>query len=237
MSGIRQAVIMAAGLGTRLRPYTLDTPKPLLNVAGRPILEWNLEKLPARINEVLLVVGYLKEKIIAHFGTEWRGRRITYVEQRELRGTGDALRVCEPRLGERFLVLNGDDLYAAADMAKMAGRRLAILAKHCEAPGRYGAFRTDAAGRLIDIIEGGRIPAGGGLVNAGMYALDRRFFDYPLVPIRDGREFGLPQTLVNMAKDHPIDVVPATFWLPIGYPEDLVKASELLGSAGQPSAT
>ncbi len=234
MSGrIRQAVIMAAGLGTRLRPYTLDTPKPLLAVAGRPILEWNMEKLPAGIDEVVLVVGYLQEKIRAHFGPAWRGRKISYVEQRDLSGTGDALSLCRPYLDERFLVMNGDDLYAAPDIAALAGHRLAILAKACEVPGRYGAFRTDAVGRLIDIIEGGQVPAGG-LVNAGLYALDRRFFDYPLVPIKDGKEFGLPQTLVSMAQDHPIAVVPASFWLPIGYPEDLAKAAEYLERNNNP---
>jgi len=228
MKDIRQAVIMAAGLGTRLRPYTLTVPKPLLKVAGRPILEWNMEILPAAIDEILLVVGYLKEKIIGHFGDTWRGRKITYVEQSELRGTGEALSLCRLRLDERFLVLNGDDLYDAGDIAAALGRRLAILAKAAERPGRFGAFRTDAAGRLIDIIEGGDVPAGG-LVNAGLYVLDRRFFDYPLVPIKAGREFGLPQTLVSMAKDHPIDVLRASFWLPIGYPEDLEKAAAVLG--------
>jgi NDP-sugar pyrophosphorylase family protein len=123
--------------------------------------------------------------------------------------------------------MNGDDLYDAGDMAEMAGHQLAILAKASEAPGRFGAFRTDEAGRLIDIIEGGQVPAGG-LVNAGIYALDRRFFDYPLVPIKDGKEFGLPQTLVLMAKDHPISVIKAHFWLPIGYPEDLEKAGRII---------
>ncbi len=234
-AAIRQAVIMAAGLGTRLRPHTLNTPKPLLPVAGRPILEWNIEKLPPGIDEVILVVGYLKEKIMAHFGPAWRGRKISYVEQRELRGTGDALSLCRPYLAERFLVMNGDDLYAARDIAALAGYRLAILAKACDVPSRYGAFRTDAAGRLIDIIEGGQAPAGG-LVNAGLYALDRRFFDYPLAPIRDGKEFGLPQTLVGMAKDHQIDVVPASFWLPIGYPADLDKATEYLEQQNCPTA-
>jgi UDP-N-acetylglucosamine diphosphorylase / glucose-1-phosphate thymidylyltransferase / UDP-N-acetylgalactosamine diphosphorylase / glucosamine-1-phosphate N-acetyltransferase / galactosamine-1-phosphate N-acetyltransferase len=218
---------MAAGLGTRLRPQTLTTPKPLLLVAGRPILEWNMDKLPPQISEVLLVVGYLQEQIRRHFGDEWGGRHITYIEQKELKGTGDALRICRPHLDERFLVMNGDDLYDAGDMAEMVRHELAILAKATEIPGRFGAFRTDEDGRLIDIIEGGEVPAGG-LVNAGMYALDRRFFDHPLVPIKDGKEFGLPQTLVLMAKEHPISVIKANFWLPIGYPEDLEKAGPIM---------
>ncbi|HTM69192.1 MAG TPA: nucleotidyltransferase family protein [Candidatus Binatia bacterium] len=222
-----QAVIMAAGLGTRLRPHTLDTPKPMLPVAGRPILEWSLASLPPQVNEVVLVVNYLKEKIIGHFGDSWQGRRIRYVVQAELKGTGDALARCRPLLNAKFLVMNGDDLYGASDIAAACERDLAILAKRTEVPGRYGAFRTDANGNMIDIIEGAEIEAGG-LVNAGLYVLDERFFRYPLVPIKDGAEFGLPQTLVTMAKDHPIAILKAGFWLPIGYPEDLEKAEQAL---------
>lgn len=225
-----QAVIMAAGLGTRLRPHTLTTPKPMLEVAGKPILEWSLASLPKGIDEVVLVVGYLKEKIIGHFGDSWHGRRVRYVEQAELKGTGDALARCRPLLSEkggRFLVMNGDDLYGARDIERALNHDLSILAKEATAPGRFGAFRTDAAGNLVDIIEGAEVAAGG-LVNAGLYVLDERFFDYPLVPIRDGAVFGLPQTLVRVGQDHPIAIVKADFWVPIGYPEDLDKASALL---------
>jgi bifunctional UDP-N-acetylglucosamine pyrophosphorylase/glucosamine-1-phosphate N-acetyltransferase len=226
-SKTRQAVIMAAGLGTRLRPHTLTTPKPLLPVAGRPILEWNIAELPPSIEEIILVVGYLKDRIIAHFGSAWRGRKIVYVEQRELLGTGHAVQCCRGLVDRRFLVLNGDDLYAGADLAELAARDLAILAKPSEVSGRFGALRTDAHGRLLEIAENSDEPAGS-LVNTGAYALDQRFFDYPLAPIRNGREFGLPQTLVRVAADHPVEIVQAGFWVPIGYPEDLAKAGQLL---------
>lgn len=225
-----QAVIMAAGLGMRLRPHTDTTPKPMLKVAGRPILEWTLASLPREIDEVILVVNYLQEQVRGHFGDSWGGRRVRYVEQTELRGTGDALARCKALLSEKggkFLVMNGDDLYGADDIAAACRRDLAILAKRTQVPGRFGAFRTDAAGNMVDIIEGADIEAGG-LVNAGLYVLDGRFFGYPLVPIKGGAEFGLPQTLVTMAKDHPIAILEAGFWLPIGYPEDLAKAAAAL---------
>ncbi len=226
-----QAVIMAAGLGTRLRPHTLTVPKPMLPVAGRPILEWTLESLPAEIDEVILVVGYLKEKITEHFGDSWQGRRVRYVEQAELLGSGHALGQCASFLNGKFLVLNGDDLYGRDDIASACSRELAILAKPAESKGRYGAFRTDAAGNVIGIIEGADVEPGG-LVNAGLYVLDMRFFSYPLVPIKDGAEFGLPQTVVTMAKDHPVAIVRAEFWCPIGYPEDLAKATAELEARG-----
>ena len=224
-----QAIIMAAGLGTRLRPHTLTTPKPMLPVLGRPILERTFAILPPQVDEVIVVVGYLKEKIIEHFGAAWGRRRVVYVEQKELLGTGHAVHACKHLLHDRFIVLNGDDLYAAEDVATIASHDLAVLAHETKVTGRYGAFRTDANGAMTGIIEGAEVEPGG-LVNAGLYALDQRFFDYPLVAIKDGAEFGLPQTIVSVAADHQIAVVRATFWMPIGYPEDLEKATRVLES-------
>src|ERR1051325_4215112 len=115
------AVILAAGLGTRLRPHTLTTPKPLLPVRGRPILDWTLGALPPAVDRVIVVVHYLAEQIEQYLAgqnhfTDWQ-----VVKQEQPRGTGDALRSCRAHLrSERFLVLNGDDLYGAADLAALA---------------------------------------------------------------------------------------------------------------------
>src|SRR2546429_568885 len=107
------AVILAAGLGTRLRPHTLTTPKPLLAVRGRPILDWTLGALPPSVDRVVLVVHYLGEQVEAYLrGQKWFSSWVV-VRQEVPRGTGDALRSCQGHLGtdEPFLVLNGDDLY------------------------------------------------------------------------------------------------------------------------------
>ena len=85
---------MVAGLGTRLRPLTHNVPKSMIRVAGRPILEWSIDRLPPEIEEVILVVGYRQEQIRQHFGNQWHGRRIRYAEQTEPKGTGHAVHVC-----------------------------------------------------------------------------------------------------------------------------------------------
>src|SRR5713101_4291487 len=111
------AIILAAGLGTRLRPHTLTTPKPLLPVRGRPILDWALGALPPVVDRVLVVVNYLAGQIEAYLGTQQHRPVWEAVRQEQPRGTGDALRSCRHRLrSETFLVLNGDDLYGAADL-------------------------------------------------------------------------------------------------------------------------
>src|SRR5580693_4802604 len=92
------AVLLAAGLGTRLRPHTLTTPKPLLPVQGRPILDWALGALPPRVDRVLVVVNYLGEQIEAYLQTQKHFRKWETVRQEVPRGTGDALRSCRGQI-------------------------------------------------------------------------------------------------------------------------------------------
>src|SRR5262245_66405735 len=88
------AVILAAGLGTRLRPHTLHTPKPLLPVRGRPILDWMLGALPAAVERVVVVVHYLSDQVERYLRGQKHAREWTTVFQDQPRGTGDALRRC-----------------------------------------------------------------------------------------------------------------------------------------------
>lgn len=115
-----QAIIFAAGKGTRMRELTEGTPKSMLEVAGKPILQLKLDALPESVDEVILVVGYLGSVIHNYFGGLYGGRRILYVEQENpVGGTADALWQAKDILKGKFLAMNGDDLYATADMEKM----------------------------------------------------------------------------------------------------------------------
>src|SRR3954453_1707256 len=112
------AIILAAGLAPPLRPYTLTTPKPLLPVRGRPILDWTLAALPPAVSRVVVVTHYLAEQVEAYLKSQTHFADWATVHQAQPRGTGDALRACRGAVkSERFLVLNGDDLYGAADLA------------------------------------------------------------------------------------------------------------------------
>jgi len=231
----RQAIIMAAGLGTRLRPLTDTDPKPMIPVGGRPILEWSLEALPVAVEEVILVVNYLQDRIRAHFGEEWGGRRIRYVLQSELKGTGHSVHIAEPFLDDRFIVVNGDDLYLPADLERLATNSLAILGKRVTDKGRFGFMTVDDTGFLTGITEDGK--GAGDIINIGAYVLDRDFFRYELVPIKNGKEFGLPQTVAVMAKDRKVAVTVAEHWMPIGFPEDVAAADGWLAAHRQPACS
>src|SRR5437870_4825580 len=98
------AIILAAGFGTRLRPHTLHTPKPLLPVAGRPLLDWTLAALPGIVDRVIVVVHYLAEQLEAYLGAQKHVTQWQTVRQQQPRGTGDALRSCQQQISSsRFL--------------------------------------------------------------------------------------------------------------------------------------
>src|SRR5215204_1015250 len=113
------AIILAAGKGTRLRPHTETTPKPLLPVQGRPILDWIIGALPP-VDRLVVVVNYLAEQIEEYLGTQTHVRSWLTVKQAEPRGTGDALMSCKGVVqSEKVLVLNGDDLIGRRDLARL----------------------------------------------------------------------------------------------------------------------
>lgn len=221
-----QAIILAAGRGTRLKPLTSKLPKPLIKVGGLTLLERNLGALPADVEEVLIVVNYLQEQVRAHIGDNWRGKKIIYVEQKKLNGTGGALYDCRAHLAAgSFLVLNGDDLYAAEDLKKMVAQDLAMLTTPITDPTTAATCRMDKQGCLVEVIEAGReawTPPF--LANCGAYVLNQAFFTVPPVKIPNG-EFGLPQTLVNLAlQGHKIALLKTADWQPVGNHAQLKKA-------------
>lgn len=223
-----QVVILAAGRGKRMLHLTDNIPKPMLKINGRPFLEYKLEILPKEIDEIIFIVGYYGECIMNYFGREFQGRKIKYIFQKKLNGTGGALHLAKGMLNDKFLVINGDDFYHKQDLKKMLQYNFAILGYKMDDPRCYGAIRTDKRGNMIEVIENPK-DAKYKLVNTGAFVLTKKFFDYDLVPKKAGdKEFGLPQTLAQMSKDHKIKVIKAKAWYPVGNPEDLEKAEKEL---------
>jgi bifunctional UDP-N-acetylglucosamine pyrophosphorylase/glucosamine-1-phosphate N-acetyltransferase len=210
-----EAVILAAGLGTRLRPYTLETPKPLLEVKGRPILDWALAALPRPVGRVVVVVHYLAERVEAYLRQQRHFQHWLTVKQEQPRGTGDALRACREHLqSDRFLVLNGDDLYGAADLAALSGCPAGLLVHPVDEPRRFGIAFLRPDGSLDKLVEKPAID-GRHLANTGAYLLPRSVFDIELTLSARG-EYEITDYVTGMAARQPVQVVEATFWLPIG---------------------
>ncbi len=222
-----QAVILAAGKGTRLRPLTDRIPKALVDIKGTPLIEHILSALPKDISEIVVIVGYLADQIQRHVGPLWHGIPVRYVVQDPLDGTGTAIHLAKDLLHGSFLVVNGDDLYDQADLARLCAHPLAILLHQTNAPVSPSAL-VDGQGHFVGLET--RPPQGEHHRRVcGAYVLDERFFRYPLAetPVHGHHEFSLPHTLVNAAKDLPIRVEMARFWQPVGTPEEWQTANRM----------
>lgn len=215
---------------------TTAIPKPMLDVAGRPLLEYKFEALPDDVNEVIIIVGYHGDVIRKHFGESYSKKRVTYVEQNTLGGTADALWQAAPLLRDRFLVMMGDDIYARDDVARChePSETWKLLVQELPEMHRAGSVRLDTEGRIEEIIESSREDEArmeSGIASTNLYCMDTRLFSCPLIPKHAGSlEFGLPQTVVAAAHTLgvPFEPVFTDKWIQITSPDDLIKAAETL---------
>ncbi|HEY4520120.1 MAG TPA: sugar phosphate nucleotidyltransferase [Candidatus Paceibacterota bacterium] len=228
-----QAVILAAGRGTRMRNLTEHTPKILLEVGGKTLLEHKFDAMPEEVDEVIIVICYLGNQIQERFGTFYKNKNITYVTQDECTGgTADALWKAKPFVRNKFLVMNGDNIYTKKDVERCVGYEWAALVQKKKEIGSASRVVVDGHMRILDIIESSGNSSGSGYAGTGLYILDTRIFDYTLTPKALGsHELGLPQTMMQAAKDIPIQAVEATLWIEIKTPADIEKAEELLNTS------
>ncbi|MFA6448618.1 MAG: NDP-sugar synthase, partial [bacterium] len=181
-----KAVLMAGGEGTRLRPLTLNTPKPLVPVCNKPIMEHILEKMVAAgIKDFISTLYYLGDEITAHFGdgSQWGARMEYSVEETPL-GTAGAVKILEDRIDGTYVILSGDsmmdlDVMEAVKFHKKVGSMATIMLTRVETPLEYGVVIIDNDGRIIRFLEK---PGWGEVfsdtVNTGTYILEPEVFKY-----------------------------------------------------------
>ncbi|MES2931556.1 MAG: sugar phosphate nucleotidyltransferase [Patescibacteria group bacterium] len=221
-----QAVILVAGEGKRMQPLTFERPKPLIEVAGKPLLEHIIDALPEEITDLILVIGYKGDMIKDHFGSEYRGRSVQYIEQGEPLGTGHALSLAKPLLSGRFLLMFGDDIHGAEALKELIEKPSGILVAESPTPERFGVVYVNPDGTMQKIVEKPARPESN-LVYAGPMVLDERIFDFP-APRNENGEYYLTDSFTQYAAVHPAYVVRQPLWISIGYPEDIKKAEDAL---------
>lgn len=225
-----QCVILAAGEGKRLRPLTEATPKPLIKVGGKALLDHIAEALPSAVDELVMVTGYLGGQIREHCGTEFYGKKVVYVAQEVQDGTAKALWLCKNLLKGRFLFMFADDIHGENDIARAVSYQRAMLAMTTGTPERFGIIVRNPDGTLASIVEKPEHPPSN-LASTGVMVLDEHIFQYePKNPVNG--EYYLTEAIETYAKKYPIAVVEESLWIPIGYPEDIEKAEELLRAKG-----
>jgi len=233
-----EAVVLAAGEGTRLRPLTEDKPKGMVEVDGRPIITHCFERLRALgADEFVVVVGYRKDDIVEHYGDEWEGIPITYTHQREQRGLAHALLTAEEHVEDDFMLMLGDNIFQAnlEDVVHRQNESRADAAflveevPHEEAS-RYGVCVTNEYGEITDVIEKPDDPPSN-LVMTGFYTFSPAIFDAcRLVQPSDRGEYEISEAIDLLIRSgRTIDAIGLDGWrVDVGYPEDRDEAERRL---------
>ncbi len=226
-----QAVVLVGGEGTRLRPLTLETPKPMVPVMNMPFLERTLRRLKAAgIEDVILPAGYLPEAISSYFGDgSALGLRLRYVIEETLLGTAGALKNVAQYIDGPFFVLNGDvltslDLRAMLDYHRRKGGIGTLHLTRVEDPSPFGCVVHDAEGRVEAFVEKpapGEAPTNE--INAGTYLLEREILDR----IPAGRPVSVERETFPalIAGERPLYAyTTADYWIDLGRPEAYLDA-------------
>ena len=233
-----QAVVLAAGKGTRLRPLTEDKPKALVEVDGTPIIEDAFDNLiEIGTTELVVVVGYLQEKIIERYGDSYRGIPITYAHQREQLGLAHAILQAEPHVDDDFILMLGDNIFRAnlSDVVKRqhedrADAAFLVEEVPYEEASRYGVLDTNEYGEIVEVMEKPDDPPSN-LVMTGIYTFTPAIFHAcHLVQPSERGEYELPDAIdLLLQSGRIIDAIRMDGWrVDVGYPDDRENAEELL---------
>jgi UDP-N-acetylglucosamine diphosphorylase/glucosamine-1-phosphate N-acetyltransferase len=231
-----EAVILAAGKGTRLYPITNTLPKPLIPIAGKPLLCNILGSLPKKINHVIIVVGYKSEQIKTEINKLNYPYEISWVDQRQLRGTGDAVKQCEKYIDSSHFFMMYGDIFTTPKMindivnlGSVDEKPSGILGSiNVDFPEKYGCLEIKND-YLVKIYEKRPYPPSNN-INAGMMVLPSNIFEIlrnlPESP-RGELELtdGINQLILEGIKIFVYHI--KEYWNDIGYPWDLLNANEI----------
>ncbi|MGW0469057.1 sugar phosphate nucleotidyltransferase [Streptomyces sp. NPDC003027] len=244
-----EAILLVGGKGTRLRPLTVNTPKPMVPAAGVPFLTHQLARARAAgVEHIVLATSYLAEVFEPYFGDgSSLGLSLEYVTEEEPLGTGGAIRNVASRLcsgpDDPVLVFNGDiltglDIQALVDTHASSGADVSLHLTRVEDPRAFGLVPTDGAGRVTAFLEKPQTPEEivTDQINAGAYVFRRSVID----TIPTGRPVSVeretfPDLLASGA--HLQGMVDSTYWLDLGTPQAFVRGSAdlVMGRAPSPA--
>lgn len=221
-----EAIILAGGYGTRLRSVVADVPKPMAPVQSKPFLAYLLDRLEKfGFSKVILTVGYQSQVIMDYFGDQYKSLLLTYSIEEELLGTGGAIKkACEYSDSKSVFVINGDtfvevDYKALLQHHLSHGSSLTMTLKTLPDVSRYGSVNVKD-GAIVSFTEKGLV--GPGLINAGVYLLNKNIFDVSVLPNVFSFENQLLFPFVEKIK--PLAFVTDGYFIDIGIPVDYERA-------------
>lgn len=218
-----QVVILAAGKGSRMGVLTKNTPKPLIKILNKPLIDYIFEALPVEIDKCIIVVGYLGHQISSYVGYLYKGRQIHYVEQKYL-GTAGGLLSVKSLLQDRFLVVNADDIYSQQELELLIGNdaTYGIVRRNEKDKNTETVFFND-----VDLLTG----RGSVLLDkprwfgTGAYMLHKDIWLEKFHQLFNG-EYSIPHTLINAS--FPVYVKKFSKWIPVNTPREIVVAESKL---------
>ncbi len=223
-----KAVILAAGEGRRLRPFTETMPKVMLPISNKPVLEYVFDAVKnSGIDEIIVVVGYKKEVIMEHF-KDYEDVNITYVVQDKQLGTAHALLQAKSHIKGTFIVLSGDNIIDQSRISKLMKdkSKYSILIKEHPHPSKYGVVFVEKKS-LRRIVEKPREEIGR-FISTGIYKLPKNIFERIEKLSLQGvlALSSAVQTIVDDGEE--INTIVASSWMDIVYPWDLISVNEAM---------
>jgi mannose-1-phosphate guanylyltransferase len=224
-----QALILAGGEGTRLRPLTYTVPKPVLPLAGRPHLAYVIDWLRRHgVDDAIVSCGFLAQGMRDALATLEPGVEIRYAEEPDARGTAGAIRFAEEMLADRFLVLNGDvlcdlDLTALIEQHERTGARATIALYPVADPTGYGLVHRHDDGEITEFLEKPtREQIDTDEINAGAYLLERSVLD----EIPPDRTVSIEREVFpNLIGNGLYGIRLEGYWIDIGTPDRFLEAN------------
>jgi D-glycero-alpha-D-manno-heptose 1-phosphate guanylyltransferase len=224
------AIILAGGLGTRLKDALPELPKSMADIGGKPLLAYILDHLSAQgITRVILAVGYRHEPILDYFGDAYNGMEIVYSIESEPLGTGGAIKQAFKLTDGSAFVMNGDtffevDLARLQEQHEQAQALISISLKPMQDFDRYATVRIDKDNRIIEYQE--KQPTSNGLISGGIYFIDPVIFDRVPLPEKFSFETDLMEMTVLV---HPyFGFEFDSYFIDVGIPTDLQRAQNEL---------
>lgn len=235
-----RAIILAGGKGTRLQPYTINFPKPLMPLGDRPVLEVLMERLVGHgITDITISLGHMAELIKAYFEQKpmWKEMiRLSFVQEDQPLGTAGALSLV-PHLDQTFIVMNGDlltdiNFSDLLEFHRKSSATLTIAAHRREIKIDLGVLEVDGDRRVRGYKEK---PVSSLEVSMGIYVYEPRVLQW----IRPGEPLDLPDLVLRLiAAGEPVSAFPSHCqWLDIGRPDDYRQAQELFLEGEKTSVT
>lgn len=230
-----QALILAGGEGTRLRPLTLNTPKPIVPIGNEPFLLRQIDSLKeAGVTEIILATGYHPSAIEKTLGDGSRYEvKLRYLIEPEPMGTAGAYKFAEEFLTTSTIVLNGDiltdiDLQKVAEQHRCDQAVATIVLTEVENPSVYGVVETDKENRVLRFLEKPKAEELSQInintINAGIYILEPRVLDYIPKGERHSFEYQLFPALLSNKENFRAFIARENYWLDIGTPERYLQA-------------